>query len=68
MSKQSPMLPEPLPVDAAVIWDEGYRSYPGRSHGRGVGSSETRSKACREKSAEAIVPFFFREGPNNRKS
>src|SRR5690606_31036361 len=31
--------------------------------------SERRSKACCEKSAEAIVPkFFFREGPNNRKS
>lgn len=32
--------------------------------------SERRSKACCEKSAEAIVPgrFFFGEGPNNRKS
>lgn len=66
------MLPEPLPVDAAVIWDEGYRSYPGRSHGRGVRQSETRSKARCEKSAEVIVPEegkkTFREGPNNRKS
>ena len=25
------MLPEPHTVDEAVTWNEGYRSYPGRS-------------------------------------
>ncbi|MGK7393339.1 MAG: hypothetical protein ACNS62_02160 [Candidatus Cyclobacteriaceae bacterium M3_2C_046] len=45
-------------VDAAGIWDESYRFYPGRSHGRAdVFFSEVRSKACREKSAEAITPI-----------
>ena len=32
-AKQSPTLPEAPTVNAADIWDEGYRSYPGRSHG-----------------------------------
>ena len=32
-TKQSPILPEPRGVNAAVTWDEGYRSYPGRSAG-----------------------------------
>ena len=43
-------------VDAAGIWDESHRSYPGRSHGRVETEYETWSKACHEKSAEAIVP------------
>ncbi|MCX6235413.1 MAG: hypothetical protein NT175_11985 [Bacteroidetes bacterium] len=30
MTKRSPILPEPLGVNAAGIWDESYRSYPGR--------------------------------------
>jgi hypothetical protein len=30
MTKQNPILPEPLGVNAAGIWDESYRSYPGR--------------------------------------
>ena len=29
-TKRSPILPEPLGVNAAGIWDESYRSYPGR--------------------------------------
>ncbi len=29
-TKQSPILPEPLGVNAAGRWDESYRSYPGR--------------------------------------
>ena len=43
-------------VNAAGIWDESYRSYPGRSHGRVETEYETRSKVCHEKSADAIVP------------
>jgi hypothetical protein len=31
MTKRSPILPDPRGVDAAVTWDEGYCSYPGRS-------------------------------------
>jgi hypothetical protein len=43
-------------VNVAVTWGEGYMSYRGRSHGREEGNKlETRSKASREKSAEAIV-------------
>jgi len=41
----------------AGIWDEGYLSYHGRSHGRVETAYEARSKACHEKSAEAIVPL-----------
>ncbi|MGK7395019.1 MAG: hypothetical protein ACNS62_10615 [Candidatus Cyclobacteriaceae bacterium M3_2C_046] len=44
-------------VDAAGIWDESYRSYQGRSDGPADVFSEVRSKACREKSAEAIAPI-----------
>ena len=33
MTKRSPILPEPLGVNAAGRWDESYRSYPGRSVG-----------------------------------
>ena len=32
ITKQSPILPEPCGVNAAATWDEGYCSYPGRSH------------------------------------
>lgn len=53
-------------VNAAGTWDEGYLSYHGRSHGRVKTEYETRSKACHEKSAEAIVPLHYSkwEGPN----
>jgi hypothetical protein len=30
ITKRSPILPEPLGVNAAGIWDESHRSYPGR--------------------------------------
>ena len=59
ITKRSPNLYRVTGVNEADRWDESNRSYPGRSHGRGVRQSETRSKACREKSAEAIVPVFF---------
>ena len=55
------MLPELYTVNKAATWNESYRSYLGRSHRRKVGKSEIRSKACCEKSAEVIVPFFFTE-------
>ena len=51
------MLPELYTVNKAATWNESYRSYLGRSHRRKVGI-EIRSKACCEKSAEVIVPFF----------
>lgn len=53
-------------VDAAGIWDESHRSYPGRSHGHVETEYEAWSKACHEKSAEAIVPCndTMWEGPN----
>ena len=35
MSKRSLMLPEPCVVNAADRWEEGCRSYPRRSYGRG---------------------------------
>jgi hypothetical protein len=55
ITKQNPILSSTLGVNAAGIWDESYRSYPGRSHGRVETEYETRSKTCHEKSAEAIV-------------
>ena len=42
MTKQNPILPEPLGVNAAGIWDESYRSYQGR-HGRYVGDVSFRT-------------------------
>lgn len=62
------MLPELYTVNKAATWNESYRSYLGRSHRRKVGKSEIRSKACCEKSAEVIVPFFLREGLNKYQS
>lgn len=35
------MLPELSTVDVAVTWEESNRSFPGRSHGRGVGGNST---------------------------
>ena len=34
MTRRSPILPEPVAVNVAVTRNEGYRSYPGRSHRR----------------------------------
>jgi hypothetical protein len=34
MTKRSPILSGTTRVNAAGIWDESYRSYPGRSHRR----------------------------------
>jgi len=31
ITRRSPTLPEPYAVNVAGTWDEGYRSYPGRS-------------------------------------
>ena len=42
-------------VNVAVRWDESYRSYLGRSHGRVETMYDTRSKAYREKPADVIV-------------
>jgi hypothetical protein len=42
-------------VNVTGGWDESYRSYLGRSYGRTDIIFEVWSKACREKSAEAIV-------------
>lgn len=42
-------------VNVAGRWDESYRSYLGRSHGRVKTMYEARSKACHEESAETIV-------------
>lgn len=43
-------------VNGAGRWNESLVPYHGRSHGRAdVFFSEARCKACREKSAEAIV-------------
>ena len=56
-TRRSPILPEPCIVNEADIWEEGYCSYPGRSYGRrSRGNPNLRSKACRKKSAEAVVP------------
>ena len=70
VTKRSPMLPEPHTVNEAVTRNEGYRSYPGRSCRREVGKNPNAAVTTNcKKSAEAIVPEFFRgEGPNNRKS
>ena len=46
-------------VNVADKWKERLRSYPGRSHGRVETEYETRSKACHEESAEAILPGRF---------
>lgn len=52
--------PEVCRVNEAVTWWESESTYPRRSHGREAVAE--RSKACREKSAEAIVPDGHREG------
>lgn len=54
--------PETRDVNEAATWRERVSTYPRISHGRG-GPSPRRSKACREKSAKAIVPDGHREGP-----
>lgn len=64
-------------VDVADRWKERLRSYPGRSHGRVETEYEAWSKACHEKSAEAIIPMKLLkdsfavmnagEGPNFRR-
>ncbi len=43
-------------------WKERLRSYPGRSHGHVETEYEAWSKACHEKSAEAIVPIGLPKG------
>jgi hypothetical protein len=66
MTKQSPILQEFHTVNTAVTWEEGYSSYPGRSHGR---MEYIRlKKIYREKSAEVIVVSTGNEGLNNLKS
>ena len=42
-AKRSPILPEPRGVNAAVTWDEGYRSYPGRSAGYASGKRDAKT-------------------------
>ena len=49
-------------VNVADRWKERLRSYPGRSHGRVKTEYEARSKACHEKSAEAVVPIQLLKG------
>ena len=41
----------------AAIWNEGYMSYHGRSHGR-VSIFRSTDNSCREKSAEIVVPNY----------
>jgi hypothetical protein len=43
-SKQSPKLSKTGDVNAADIWNEGKRSYQGRSHGREKMNFESRLK------------------------
>ncbi|MFO7847373.1 MAG: hypothetical protein R6V27_12480 [Balneolaceae bacterium] len=56
MTNQRPILLGIYQVNAAGMWEESYRSYPGRPHGRAETEVEARSNACHEESAEAIVP------------
>ncbi|HJX71657.1 MAG TPA: hypothetical protein VJ346_06890 [Bacteroidales bacterium] len=44
MTKRNPILSGAIKVDAADIWDESYRSYPGRSHGHVKTAYEAWSK------------------------
>jgi hypothetical protein len=46
--------PEGGGVNVAAIWNEGYMSYHGRSHG-GVYVFRNTDNSCREKSAKVIV-------------
>jgi hypothetical protein len=43
-TERSPILSGTLGVNAADIWDESYRSYPGRSHRRVETEYEARLK------------------------
>ena len=52
---RSPILHGDNMVDATGIWDESYRSYPGRSHGRADVFFGSTDNSCREKSAEVSV-------------
>ena len=63
-TKQSPILHEFHTVNTAVTWEEGYSSYPGRSHGRGNSVEKDSSwEVSRSHSS-----FHGNEGLNNLKS
>jgi len=47
-------------VNVAVVWDEGYYSYRGRSHGRTGRFFGSTANNCREKSAEVVVDKIVR--------
>ncbi len=56
-------------VNVAGTWNESYLSYHGRSHGRVETKYDSRTKACHEKSADAIVQSidYVLEGLNLKK-
>ena len=53
--------PERTEVNVAGTWDEGLRSYPGRSVSAGGGGTRKCRGIGRQKSAEAIVPQYLFE-------